>query len=239
MTHINTISSFAAIAALTASLTLGNSSRTAVPKHVTDTVYVRESPAQIDYDELARHVAARIQNQAKPTVIDGDLIVKGRLSVGGAPEPGTDYGITVRGPITSSLRFISNEGLMDPQRTDNQHRHVGTLGLAQDGGLRLDVNSTCFTDQRGCITEDRARRRAFTGYDSMGDYAFYLSDVDSLGQTTAPRSQSLVFSLIGEDGHIHINAFRPTQQIYFNGSTTTNAGDLQWQVPLAPIAPAR
>lgn len=206
---------------------------------VVDTLYVSRDTRPIDYDELARHVALRMQKPANPTVIDGDLIVKGRLGVGGAPEPGTDYGITVRGPITSSLRFISNEALKDPQRTANQHRHVGTLSLAQDGGLRLDVNGTCFRDQRGCITEDRARRRAFTGYDSMGDYAFYLSDVDSAGVPTAPRSQSLVFSLIGEDGHIHIYAFRPTQQIYFNGSTTLNAGDLQWQVPLAPIAPAR
>lgn len=205
---------------------------------VVDTLYITRA-APIDYDELARHVAARMKNQAQPTVIEGDLIVKGRLGVGGAPEPGTDYGITVRGTVASSLRFISNEALKDPQRTANEHRHVGTLSLAQDGGLRLDVNSTCFTDQRGCTTEDRARRRAYTGYDSMGDYAFYMSDIDSLGQTTAPRSQNLVFSLIGEDGHIHIYAFRPTQQIYFNGSTKTNAGDLQWQVPLAPIAPVR
>jgi hypothetical protein len=43
--------------------------------------------------------------------------------------------------------------------------------------------------------------------------------------------------LIGDDGHIHITAFRPTQKIFFNGSTTTNAMDLQWEVPLAPIAP--
>jgi hypothetical protein len=178
-------------------------------------------------------------DQAKePTVIDGDLIVKGRLGVGGAPEAGTDYGITVRAPISSAVRFISNEALKDPQRTANQHRHVGTLSLAQDGGLRLDVNSTCFTDSRGCITDDKARRRAFTGYDSMGDYAWYLSNVDSLtGQTDAPRAQSLVFHLIGDDGHIHITAFRPTQKIFFNGSTTINAMDLQWEVPLVPIAP--
>lgn len=205
--------------------------------HTVDTVYVR--PA-IDYDELARRVEMRIKSdQAKePTVIDGDLIVKGRLGVGGAPEAGTDYGITVRAPISSAVRFISNEALKDPQRTANQHRHVGTLSLAQDGGLRLDVNSTCFTDSRGCITDDKARRRAFTGYDSMGDYAWYLSNVDSLtGQTDAPRAQSLVFHLIGDDGHIHITAFRPTQKIFFNGSTTINAMDLQWEVPLVPIAP--
>jgi hypothetical protein len=206
--------------------------------HVTDTLYVRSAPLPVDYDELARRVALRMKKEANPTVIDGDLIVKGRLGVGGAPEPGTDYGITVHGPGTSSLRFISNEALKDPQRTANQHRHVGTLSLAQDGGLRLDVNSTCFSDQRGCVTEDRARRRSYTGYDSMGDYAFYLSDIDSAGVPTAPRSQSLVLSLIAEDGHIHIYAFRPTQQIFFNGSTTRNAGDLQWQVPLTPIAPA-
>jgi hypothetical protein len=205
--------------------------------HTVDTVYVR--PA-IDYDELARRVEMRIKSdQAKePTVIDGDLFVKGLLGVGGAPEAGTDYGITVRAPISSAVRFISNEALKDPQRTANQHRHVGTLSLAQDGGLRLDVNSTCFTDSRGCITDDKARRRAFTGYDSMGDYAWYLSNVDSLtGQTDAPRAQSLVFHLIGDDGHIHITAFRPTQKIFFNGSTTINAMDLQWEVPLVPIAP--
>jgi hypothetical protein len=208
--------------------------------HRVDTVFVRQAAPAIDYDELARRVEMRIKSdQAKePTVIDGDLIVKGRLGVGGAPEAGTDYGITVRAPISSAVRFISNEALKDPQRTANQHRHVGTLSLAQDGGLRLDVNSTCFTDSRGCITDDKARRRAFTGYDSMGDYAWYLSNVDSLtGQTDAPRAQSLVFHLIGDDGHIHITAFRPTQKIFFNGSTTINAMDLQWEVPLVPIAP--
>ena len=205
-----------------------------------DTVYVRTAPERIDYDVLAREVALRMKTGAEPTVIEGDLIVKGRIGVGGAPEPGTSYGVTIHAPVSAGLRFISNEALRDPQRAGNQHRHVGTLSLAQDGGLRLDVNSTCFDDSRGCTTEDRARRRAYTGYDSMGDYAFYISDVDSLtGQPTAPRSQSLVVQLIGDDGHIHFNAFRPTQQIFFNGSTTLNAADLQWQVPLAPIAGAR
>jgi hypothetical protein len=205
---------------------------------VVDTVYV--TPGNVDYDELARHVAARLQRQGegKPTVIDGDLIVKGRIGVGGAPEQGTDYGITIHAPVSASLRFISNESLKDPQRVDNQHRHVGTLSLSQDGGLRLDQNSTCYSDDRGCVTEDKARRRAYSGYDSMGDYAFYLSSVDSItGQSDAPRAQSLVFRLIGDDGHIHLTAFRATQKIFFNGSTSTNAADLQWEVPLAPIAP--
>jgi len=204
-----------------------------------DTVYVKS--ANVDYDELARQVALRMKNDnQEPTVIDGDLIVKGRIGVGGAPEPGTDYGITVRAPASASLRLISNEALKDPQRAGNQHRHVGTLSLSQDGGLRLDQNSTCYSDERGCITEDRARRRAYTGYDSMGDYAYYLSNVDSLtGQTDAPRAQSLVFRLIGDDGHIHLTAFRANQRIFFNGSTTTNASDLQWEVPLAPIAPVK
>ena len=62
---------------------------------VVDTVFV-ERP--IDYDEVARQVALRLgSSSANPTVIEGDLIVKGRLGVGGAPEPGTSYGITVRG----------------------------------------------------------------------------------------------------------------------------------------------
>jgi hypothetical protein len=232
------VSSIAAVFAIAPFLSHASSEKPSESKAV-DTVYVmKEVP--IDYDELARHVALRLEHQqaANPTVIEGDLIVKGRIGIGGAPEPGTDYGLTIHGPNSASLRFVSNEALKDPQRAANQHRHVGTISVSQDGGMRLDQNSTCFNDQRGCTTEDRARRRAFTGYDSMGDYAFYLSDVDSLtGQTTAPRSQSLVFQLIGEDGHIHINAFRPTQRIFFNGSTTTNAADLQWEVPLAPIVP--
>lgn len=235
--QINPLSAFALAASIASTIYANSNVSHGPPKARVDTVYVKPS---IDYDEIARRVAASLARQDKPTVIDGDLIVKGRLGVGGAPEEGTGYGITVRGPISSSLRFISNESLKDPQRTENQHRHVGTLSLAQDGGLRLDVNSTCYSDNRGCITEDRARRRAYTGYDSMGDYAYYLSDVDSIsGQPTAPRSQSLVMRFIGDDGHIHITAFRPTQQILFNGSTTANSADLQWQVPLAPIQPIR
>jgi len=216
--------------------------KTAQPHVVnaTDTVYIHTAAEPIDYDRIAKEVRARLSQSENPTVIDGDLIVKGRIGVGGAPEPGTAYGVTIHAPVSASLRFISNEALQDPQRVGNQHRHVGTLSLSQDGGLRLDQNSTCYADTRGCSTEDRARRRAFTGYDSMGDYAFYLSNVDSLtGQTDAPRAQSLVFRLIGDDGHIHLTAFRAGQRIFFNGSTATNASDLQWEVPLAPIAPPK
>ena len=238
--HLNTLSFAAGLAALTYSLIGTTKIRTPEVIRVTDTVYVRTAPEPLDYDRIAREVGARLGQAQNPTVIEGDLIVKGRIGVGGAPEPGTSYGVTIHAPVSASLRFISNEALQDPQRVGNQHRHVGTLSLAQDGGLRLDQNSTCYTDNRGCTTEDRARRRAYTGYDSMGDYAFYLANVDSLtGATDAPRAQSLVFRLIGDDGHIHLAAFRAAQRIFFNGSTATNASDLQWEVPLAPIAPPK
>lgn len=199
---------------------------------VTDTVFVKSAP--INYDEVARRVALRLAPAPNaPTVIDGDLIVRGRLGVGGTPEPATDYGITIRGSRSAALRFISNEALVDPQRADSQHRHVGTLGLGLDGGLRLEQNSSCYADERGCVTDDRARRRAYSGYDSLGDMSFYLSEVDSLtGEPTAPRSQSLVFKLIDWDRNIHIVAHRPGQRFYINGSTMLNAADLQWEVPL-------
>ncbi|HEX5576824.1 MAG TPA: hypothetical protein VFX40_00550, partial [Gemmatimonadaceae bacterium] len=144
---------------------------------VIDTVYVKPS---IDYDELSRKVAARLASTDQPTVIEGDLIVKGRLGIGGAPEPQTPYAVTIRARDDASIRFISNEALRDPQREGTQHRHVGSLSLGQDGGLRLDQNSTCLTDNRGCTVEDKRRRRAYSGFDSMGDMSFYISDVDSL-----------------------------------------------------------
>jgi len=196
---------------------------------VTDTVYLKAAP--IDYDELARRVSARMP-QSAPTVINGDLIVKGRLGVGGPPEPNTAYGVTIHGPSSATLRFLSNESLQDPQRAGTQHRHVGTLSLGQDGGLRLDQNSTCYTDGRGCIVDDRQRRRAYSGFDSMGDMSFYLSEVDSVtGKETAPRAQSLVFRLLDWDGNIHIASHRPGQRIYFNSSTTAHASDKQWEIP--------
>jgi hypothetical protein len=205
-------------------------SRTPGPGPSVDTVYVEP---RIDYDELSRRVAARLESRATPTVIEGDLIVKGRLGVGGAPEPDTPYGITIRGNDDASIRFISNEALRDPQRTESQHRHVGSLSLGQDGGLRLDQNSTCYTGDRACLVEDRLRRRAYSGFDSMGDMSFYLSDVDpATGRETAPRAQSLVFKLLDWDGNIRLAAHRPGQRIYFNSSTTMHAADLQWEVPL-------
>jgi hypothetical protein len=197
---------------------------------LTDTVYVKQA---IDYDELARRVSARLASSEEPTIIEGDLIVKGRLGIGGAPEPGTPYAITVRGRDDASIRFISNEALRDPQREGTQHRHVGSLSLGQDGGLRLDQNSTCLTNDRGCTVEDRRRRRAYSGFDSMGDMSFYISEVDSLtGAETAPRAQSLVFRLLDWDGNIHIHAHRPGQRIFFNTSTALHAADKQWEVPL-------
>lgn len=206
---------------------------TAKPVHTVDTVYVKVAPPPLDYDELARRVTARLRNtKPAPQVIDGDLIVNGRLSVGGAPEPGTDYAITVRAPNAAGIRLISNEALKDPQRADSQHRHVGTLSLGQDGGLRLDQNSTCYSDSRGCTADDRQRRHAYSGFDSLGDMSFFLSDVDSTGADIAPRAQSLVFRLIDWDGNIHIQSHRPGQRIYFNSSTTIHAADLQWEVPL-------
>ena len=196
---------------------------------IADTVFVKQA---IDYDELARRVALRLESRKEATVIEGDLIVKGRLGVGGAPEPGTSYGITVRGPDDASIRFIANEALRDPQRVGTQHRHVGTIGVGQDGGFRMDQNSTCFSDERQCTVEDRRRRRAYSGFDSMGDMSFYISDVNSTtGAETAPRAQSLVFRLLDWDGNIHIHAHRPGQRIFFNASTALHAADLQWEIP--------
>lgn len=195
----------------------------------TDTVYVREA---VDYDELARRVAVRLASRQEPTIIEGDLIVKGRLGIGGAPEPLTSYAVTIRGPEDASIRFIANEALRDPQREGSQHRHVGVVGVSQDGGLRLDQNSTCFTEQPECTVDDKLRRRAYSGFDSMGDMSFYISDVDSIsGKETAPRSQSLVFRLLDWDGNIHIHAHRPGQRILFNTSTALHAADQQWEVP--------
>ncbi|HEX2723849.1 MAG TPA: hypothetical protein VHM24_13115 [Gemmatimonadaceae bacterium] len=199
-----------------------------------DTVFVRDGLAPIDYDELARRVASRLEKRERGTqVIDGNLVVTGRLSVGGPPDPGLDYALTVRAPNAATIRLISNEALKDPQRLDSQHRHVGTLSLGQDGGLRLEQNNTCYPDERGCAADDKARRHAASGFDSMGDMSFYLSDVDAAsGTDTAPRAQSLVFRLIDWDGNIHLHSHRPGQKIYFNGSTTLHAADLQWEVPL-------
>jgi hypothetical protein len=97
----------------------------------------------------------------------------------------------------------------------------------------MDQNAVCFTDARGCVVDDKRRRRAYSGYDSMGDMSFYLSDVDSLtGQPTAPNMQSLVLYLLAWDGSIKFTAHRPGQKIFFQGSTTPRAADLQWEVPL-------
>lgn len=198
---------------------------------VVDTVYVRSSA--IDYADLARRVAELSRTQAGPTTIEGDLIVKGRIGVGGAPEPNTNYPVTVHGTGDARLLFISNEGLDDGQRVGSQHRHVGAIGVSHDGGLRMDQNAVCFTDSRGCAVDDRRRRRAYAGYDSMGDMSFYLSDVDSLtGQPTAPNMQSLVLYLMAWDGSIKFTAHRPGQKIFFQGSTTPRAADIQWEVPL-------
>jgi hypothetical protein len=65
-----------------------------------DTVYVK-SPA-IDYAEVAKRVAELNQHEG-PTTIDGDLIVKGRIGVGGAPDqtPATRSPFTVQAPRNS------------------------------------------------------------------------------------------------------------------------------------------
>jgi hypothetical protein len=197
---------------------------------VVDTVYMKPS---IDYADIARRVSEINRQQKGPTTIDGDLIVKGRLGVGGVPEPGTPYAITVHGQGDSRILFISNESLTDPQRTANQHRHVGAIGVSHDGGLRLDQNAVCFSDGRGCEVDDKMRRRAVSGYDSMGDMSFFLSDVDSLtGKMTAPPMQNLVLYLLAWDGSIKFTAHRPGQRIFFQGSTTPRAADIQWEVPL-------
>lgn len=203
--------------------------RTAGTVYVTDTVFVRQP---VDYDEVARRVAL-INRQMGPTTIDGDLIVKGRIGVGGPPEPATNYPVTIHGQGDSRILFISNEALTDGQRIGTQHRHVGAVGVSHDGGLRVDQNAVCFNDSRGCVVDDRQRRRAYSGYDSMGDMSFFLSDVDSLtGQMTAPNMQNLVLRLIDWDGNIKFTAHRPGQRIFFQGSTTPRAADIQWEVPL-------
>lgn len=205
-----------------------------------DTVFVHSShaddtaPASIDYDELTARVLARLADpQSQPTVIAGDLIVKGRLGIRGLPEPETDHAVTIHGPGTADILFVANEALLDPQRENTQHRHIGTVGVAQDGGLRLTQNAMCYPGARGCAAEDVRRRLAHSGFDSMGDWSFYLSNVDSATkQPTAPSAQSLVLKLLDWDGNIHIASHRPGQKIYFNGSTKLWASDLVWEVPL-------
>jgi hypothetical protein len=207
--------------------------------YVVDTIFVQSAvrehiPAPIDYDIVVARVLAKMgEHQQAPTVIDGDLIVKGRLGVRGSPEAGTDHAVTVHGQGTADILFVSNEALLDPQRENTQHRHIGTVGVAQDGGLRLTQNTMCRPDARGCLAEDALRRVAHSGFDSMGDWSFYLSNVDSLTrQPTAPSAQSLVLKLLDWDGNIHIASHRPGQKIYFNGSTKLWASDLVWEVPL-------
>jgi len=208
--------------------------------YVVDTIVVHSGPGEItptpaiDYDVVVARVLAKLgERQQAPTVIDGDLIVKGRLGVGGSPEPGTDHAVTVHAKGTADILFVSNEALIDPQRENTQHRHIGTVGVAQDGGVRLTQNTMCYPDARGCAAEDVRRRLAHSGFDSMGDWSFYLSNVDSLTRKpTAPTAQSLVFKLLDWDGNIHIAAHRPGQKIYFNGSTKLWASDLVWEVPL-------
>lgn len=218
-----------AVAAIAGAVGSRQSSRTAGAVHVTDTVFFRQS---VDYNEIARRVAL-INRQQGPTTIEGDLIVKGRIGVGGLPEPGTNYPVTIHGQGDSRILFISNEALSDGQRVGTQHRHVGAVGVSHDGGLRIDQNAVCFSDSRGCIVDDRRRRRAYSGYDSMGDMSFFLSDVDSLtGQVTAPNMQNLVLRLIDWDGNIKFTAHRPGQRIFFQGSTTPRAADIQWEVPM-------
>lgn len=198
---------------------------------VVDTIYVNAPP--IDYAEVARRVAQISRTEQGPMTIDGDLIVKGRIGVGGAPEPNTNYPVTVHGAGDARMLFISNEALNDGQRAGTQHRHVGAIGVSHDGGLRMDQNAVCFNEARGCEVDDKRRRRAYSGYDSMGDMSFYLSDVDSLtGKATGPNMQNLVLYLMAWDGSIKFTAHRPGQKIFFQGSTTPRAANLQWEVPL-------
>lgn len=204
--------------------------------YVVDTVFVKapSTPAGVDYDQIVARVLEQIKpSSSAPTIIDGDLIVKGRLGVRGAPEPETSYAVTIHGPGGADILFVANEALLDPQRASNQHRHVGAVGVAQDGGFRFGQNTLCFSDARGCPAHDKLRRVAYAGFDSMADMSFYLAEVDSAtGASTTPNSQSLVFKLLDWDRNIHIVSHRPGQRIFFNGSTTLSAEDLVWEVPL-------
>src|SRR3954471_20222798 len=123
--------------ALTAVLAAGSTSLLP-PKYnplsrpvVVDTVFVKSNA--VDYAEVARQVALITRQQQGPMTIDGDLIVKGRIGVGGAPEPNTNYPVTVHGAGDARVLFISNEALNDGQRVGNQHRHVGAIGVSHDG----------------------------------------------------------------------------------------------------------
>jgi hypothetical protein len=161
-------------------------------------------------------------------------MVTGRIGIGGPPEADSSYGLTIHGEGAASILFLANESLKDPQRIGDEHRHMGSVSVAQDGGLRLAQNFMCYPAPRGCAGDDVKRRMAFAGFDSMGDMSFYLAELDSAtARPTTPNTQSLVLRLIDWDRNIHIAAHRPGQRIFFNGSTTIGASDLFWEVPLA------
>jgi len=121
---------------------------------VVDTIFVK--PPAIDYNEIARRVARLNRAEQGPMTIDGDLIVKGRIGVGGSPEPGTNYPITVHGQGDSRILFVSNEALNDGQRIGTQHRHVGAVGVSHDGVLPFRRRLTIRTGDRPQHAEPRA-----------------------------------------------------------------------------------
>jgi hypothetical protein len=181
----------------------------------------------------ARAAGESMTPEPAPTVIRGDLVVTGRVGIGGPPETDGDA-LTIHGKGGASILLLANESLNDPQRIGGEHRHAGSVGVAEDGGLRLNQNLVCYPAPRSCVGDDVKRRVAAAGFDSMGDMSFSLAELDpATGRPTTPNTQSLVLRLIDWDGNIHIVAYRPRQRIFFNGSTTLRASDLFWEVPLA------
>jgi hypothetical protein len=159
-------------------------------------------------------------NPLNNTVI-GDLVVTGKLSVGGPVIPGADAQLQIHGLGSAEILARSNEGNLDSQ-SETHSPHVIVWSGGNDGGARIIQGAYWGTGGRQW--RDTSRPLTVLALDSRGTLSESqeFSGVPITGQ---------LWVIQREGARLFFTAMQPGSSWGFRASTTLNSFDRSWIIP--------
>lgn len=190
-------------------------------------------------------LAARLRqlesaSTSRAAVVEGDLVVKGRMCIGRSCGPDVDQ-IQIWGQSDADILFVSNLAGNNPQ---SPKEHYSRITLSGDGGLRLINNG-----RQGHPAEKRAAHIGWDtergygqhGFDSQGNWSMVQRAPGAPGDYT----QDLVLNVEEWSKTVWFTSWRPGWKVGFRTSTCITCFDLAWIAPVMggdtrpqPVAPS-
>lgn len=181
------------------------------------------TPPEVDIADITRRVQAELAKT--PNVIEGDLWVKGCVSIGEeACRTDIEEKLQLRQPGSAALYLESNRNGLQYQ---SPLRHFATMGLSNDGGLRLINNAVWVNNVR---VTDGVRPYGIVGYDSQSDWSWLTERPGYPHEYT----QDLTLRFYENQKKIAFESWRPGWSFAFGTSTGLITLDMWYDLPKSP-----